>query len=226
LIFRVEHIEGRGILQKIRDYLIYDKIYIAEFMRKNRDYSIIRNSFLPFECKKQKHTTFNIYIIGSICKNKNQLFGLEVFREISKKYNYKLILVGNILEKDYYQTLQNYIQKYNLNVEIKGFMPKEEIYSDADIVFITSTFETFGLTFIEALYCQIPVIAPKIAAFLEISDIIGYNSTLYTNKEECVLLFEQRDQISLDIKKRVINSFSIQKMEYDFYNYMEDIIER
>ena len=223
LVFRVEHIENDNLLQKIKDFLVYDKIYINEFMRRNNHYFIIRNALIPFKC--DKIDTNEIYIIGSIARNKNQLFGLKVFKKLLENHPYyKLIIVGNILEDDYFEELKKFIKRNHLESKVifKDFTKKEEIYKRAKIVFITSNFETFGFTFLESLYCNIPVVAPNIEAFKELSHLLDYNH-LYkqNNLINCLEIFDTILQKELGMEKIIINTFSIKEMEDNFYNYFK-----
>ena len=229
LIFRVENHEGKGILKKIKDYLSYKKIYIAKFMipKKEKNYFIIRNSLSIKKYPKIEHNTKNIFVVGSICKNKNQIFALNVFRKIIKfNPNYRLYFVGNILDDSYFKKLKNLIKEYNLEKYIfyEGFKSKEYIYSKADMILITSQFESFGLVFLEGLYNEIPIIAPNIDSFVELSKIIGYNF-LYEkeNIKSCVELFDEIKNKKIKYDEEIEKYFSLTKIKDDFYNFFKKI---
>ena len=101
--------------------------------------------------------------------------GIYDFIELSKKHHeIKWVWVGGfpygVFSADYFQ-IKNMKKKCNNNVIFTGFVPDiTEAYSGADVFFMPSYAETFGLVVLEALACNLPVVARNIPEFREIFD--------------------------------------------------------
>lgn len=101
--------------------------------------------------------------------------GIYDFVELSKKHpEIKWVWVGGfpygIFSADYFQ-IKNMKKKCKNNVIFTGFVPDiTEAYSGADVFFMPSYAETFGLVVLEALACSLPVITRNIPEFREIFD--------------------------------------------------------
>ncbi len=101
--------------------------------------------------------------------------GIYDFLELSKKHpEIKWVWVGGfpygIFSADYFR-IKNMKKKCNNNVIFTGFVPDiTEAYSGADVFFMPSYAETFGLVVLEALACGLPVVARDIPEFREIFD--------------------------------------------------------
>ena len=102
--------------------------------------------------------------------------GIYDFLELSKKHpEIKWVWVGGfpygIFSADYFQ-INKMKKNCNGNVIFTGFIPDiTEAYSGADIFFMPSHAETFGLVVLEALACGLPVVARNIPEFREIFDV-------------------------------------------------------
>jgi len=117
--------------------------------------------------------------IGSV-KYFDKIYGLDILIKAfsllvkDKRLNVdiKLLLIGDGEEK------QNYIDMINSEgiserVEFAGFINNDlllEEYHKMDIVVIPSLRESFGLSVLEAMSCEIPVIASNISGFREVGN--------------------------------------------------------
>ncbi len=101
--------------------------------------------------------------------------GIYDFLELSKKHpEIKWVWAGGfpygIFSADYFQ-IKKMKTKCKKNVIFTGFVPDiTEAYSGADVFFMPSHAETFGLVVLEALACGLPVVARNIPEFREIFD--------------------------------------------------------
>lgn len=101
--------------------------------------------------------------------------GIYDFLELSKKHpEIKWVWVGGfpygIFSADYFE-IKKMKKNCGNNVIFTGFVPDiTEAYSGADVFFMPSYAETFGLVVLEALACGLPVVARNIPEFREIFD--------------------------------------------------------
>ncbi len=101
--------------------------------------------------------------------------GIYDFLKLSKKHpDIKWVWVGGfpygIFSSNYFH-IKNMKTKCGNNVVFTGFIPDiVEAYSGADVFFMPSYAETFGLVVLEALACGLPVVARDISEFREIFD--------------------------------------------------------
>lgn len=119
---------------------------------------------------------FLLYV-GRLSPEKGVKFLILAMKTIIKKFNNaKLIIVGDgSLKKD----LVNLTKELDLNKNIifTGQIPKSELpkfYATADVFIGPSLREGLGLTFIESIVCDCPVIGTKVGG---IPDIIEDNKT-------------------------------------------------
>lgn len=107
---------------------------------------------IPQQSKKETPT---IICVTRLVKRKNINLLLEAKKQ--SKTNYKLIIVGDGPERS---KLENKVKKENIkNVTFTGFRNDvENILPHADIFALPSTEEAFGIAYIEALACGLPVI--------------------------------------------------------------------
>jgi len=73
----------------------------------------------------------------------------------------------------YFNYLQKILHKLNISNKVKftGFIPHQKVfnhYLNADILVNPSFSESFGMTLIEAMSCQIPVVATRVGGMTEI----------------------------------------------------------
>ena len=125
---------------------------------------------------------FVLLFVGRLGKEKSVDYLIDCQKLLRKKENIKLVIVGDGPEKELYE---KQVQKNRLkNVIFTGKVLWEDIalyYQIADVFVTASKTETQGLTVIEAMASNLPVVAIKDEAFLNvvIDDLNGYT---FTNK--------------------------------------------
>lgn len=116
------------------------------------------------EIQKENPLNFLFISVGSLIKNKSFDLTIKAFAEVVQEDpNAKLIIVGDGAEK---KNLNLLVQQLNIqdSVEFKGIVPNNKLprlYQACDCFVLPSKFETFGVVYLEAMACGIPVIATR-----------------------------------------------------------------
>lgn len=126
--------------------------------------NIIDTKIFNLEDNENKDTNkFKFISVGHLIKSKGHHITIEALKRIYKKYkNVELTIIGTGNKK---KKLEKMVKEYNLGF-IK-FIDRVEnnilpqYYRKSDCFVLPSYLETFGVVYIEALSCGIPVIATK-----------------------------------------------------------------
>ncbi len=123
--------------------------------------------------KYTNHTMYFLYV-GSIHPRKNLINLLKGFSQFKKwqKSNLKLVLAGRLAWKNkaFNKLLETY--KYKEDVIVLGYLPNEALYkimASAYALIYPSLYEGFGVPIIEAMRCDVPVIASHNSGMIEAS---------------------------------------------------------
>lgn len=114
--------------------------------------------------KEYKREKFRFLTVAYLKKNKRIDLVIEAFSKLKEKHkNIELYIGGDGPEKT---NIQGLINKYNLNedVHLLGEVSREDlpnIMGDSDSFVLPSMYETFGVVYIEALACGVPIIATR-----------------------------------------------------------------
>ncbi|MBA7530294.1 D-inositol-3-phosphate glycosyltransferase [subsurface metagenome] len=119
----------------------------------------IRNEYLIGDADKI------LLFVGRFVPLKNLPFLIESFKEVIKQTeDVKLMLVGEgALEKRIKKLIENY--KLQKSVIFTGKVDNKELakyYSAADIFVLSSFYESFSFVTIEAMSCQLPIVATNV----------------------------------------------------------------
>ena len=140
---------------------------VSERIKKsiNRPDAIILPIFSNFQSPtsnfniREKYPGYDFYIlmVGRLAPEKNFKLALEVMREVIKKFNALLIIVGDGPER---KRLERQAQVgLEANVRFEGWRENlADYYASADCYLLTSDYEGYGLSVIEALQAGLPVI--------------------------------------------------------------------
>lgn len=145
---------------------------VSELSCKNafgkRKYTVLYNSYDDQKYNMNVKNTLSedelvITQVASYSDNKNQLFSLEVLKELKKLHaNTKLNLVGASGNTPYYQELANYVKTNDLEDSV-SFIERcksvEKIYEKTTFALLPSLSEGLPLVAIEAQACGILVFA-------------------------------------------------------------------
>lgn len=171
----------------------------------------IKNIYYPDNSKKDKNTCYNLITVGFISKRKNQLTVAKAISEliIEHNLNIRYSIIGKVLD----HSILTEIKKFPF-VEYKSFMSKENLiteYRKNDLFIMPSLNETFGITYLEAISQNIPVIYSRGEGFdgqfvngevgysvdpLNIEDIKKKILLVLYNKEKFELISEKSKDFS------------------------------
>lgn len=216
--------------------------YFKEKYKFKRDIHIVPTGldierFYPANVDKKKvaeikkelginNNDFVILFVGRMGKEKNVEFLIDVTKKLVKKYsNVKLMLVGAGPDKDEFQ---KYAEKLKIkdNVIFTGAVPFEETplyFASANIFSTASTTETQGLTVIEALAADLPVVCINDESFntTVVNDLNGY---LFENKRDCCTQVEALINDKNKIKRLKVGAKNTAKMHSSKY-YAEQVLD-
>jgi glycosyltransferase involved in cell wall biosynthesis len=189
---------------------------------------IDREYFRPDDDKREKfRDRFNIdddeKVVLAVAQQTPRK-GIYDFLELSKKHpEIKWVWVGGfpygVFSADYFQ-IKKMKKNCKSNIIFTGFVPDiTEAYSGADVFFMPSYAETFGLVVLEALACGLPVVARNIPEFREIfDDGVHFFGTL----DEASTVINDDDSLrkSSEVARQFTEKFDIKhiaRMHCDLY---------
>ncbi len=143
--------------------------------RAKREKTIVIENYVNTRKKNNIKKNNTIITIGRLTKHKGQEHSIKAMTQVIKKIqDAKLLILGRGENKSY---LEELIKKYHLenNVELIGFTKEiEKYFSKAKIFVLTSDYEGFSNSLIEAMSYSLPVIT---------TNSPGGNSEILTEEE-------------------------------------------
>ncbi|HMO61354.1 MAG TPA: glycosyltransferase [Ferruginibacter sp.] len=163
---------------------------------------------------KKCDDTFRIVSVGNLKEQKNQRFLLEAFTAL-KHENITLDIYGKgPLEEE----LQQYINQHNIKVTLKGQATDiQNQLGQYDLFVMSSLYEGFALSVLEAMALGMPLLLSNISSFKEqCGDTAAYYNLDDKNDFTEKLLALKNSPLQLEdigaaAKIRVLNNFTLQK---------------
>jgi L-malate glycosyltransferase len=93
---------------------------------------------------------------------------VEIFAQVRAKMPAKLVLIGDGPERGSAEYL---VRKKKLQKDVSFLGKQDQVYrllSDADLFLLPSQLESFGLAALEAMACEVPVIATNVGGLPEV----------------------------------------------------------
>ena len=164
--------------------------------------------------KNEDAATFRIVSVGNLKEQKNQHFLLEAFKEL-KNENISLDIYGKGLLEP---SLQKMIDEQQLKVILKGQVNDiQHRIQQYDLFVMSSSYEGFSLSVLEAMALRMPLLLSDIGSFREqcagtavyynldnIHDFISKLLSLKNNRE-------QLNAMGIAAKERVLKNFTLQQ---------------
>ena len=212
---------------------------VAEFNCKSSNITVINNG-LDYE---------EFAPISNIVRNKNRLittasadvalkgldFSLKALK-LLKKNNPKihLIIIGAPKKNGHTEKL---IKKLNIedNVFFKKNISKEkikELYSSSSIAIVSSLYEGFGYPVIEAMSCEVPLIATNISSIPELVRSYGIlidpkdEKKLSFNIEKVLNNYDDYKDNAIKGRQHVIETFNWSKITAEYEKILYKTIEK
>ncbi len=194
-------VAGKYFFKQKPFYLSHNAIYGDKYMFNQEHRNDIRTLL------EMDESTKLIGFFGRFENQKNPMFTLEVFKEVSKdRSDIKLLMVGNGYKE---LEILAYIEKHQLKDRVFVFSARRDIYkfySAIDLFLLPSLFEGLPVVGVEALYANLyQVYADTITTELNLNDSITYlslNDEISIWKQTILnLLFDTKDRLKLDLNQ-------------------------
>lgn len=181
--------------------------------------------------KKLKNDTLIFLFVGRVEAAKGIWYLFEAFNDerIIKK-NIKLRVIGDI------RTNKRNLEKYKENISFEGMKQYQEmskIYEESDIYILSSLWEGFSFSLLEAMASGLPSIATKASAGPEVisnyQDGILINSANTEEIIQAVLWFENHrsdiPSMSKKAREKIISNYTLEHYYERVYNAMKEILD-
>ena len=158
-------------------------------------------------------------------------YSLMAIKALKKDFkDIELIIVGKIKKNGHTERL---IKDLNINksVSFRSELTKKEIaklYASSSIAIVSSLYEGFGYPVIEAMSCEVPLIATNVSS---IPELVGSYASLiepksydeiYKAVKQILLNYDEYERIAVGGRQHIINTFNWSKITTQY----EDIITK
>lgn len=173
--------------------------------------------------KENKEEKLKLITVSVLNKIKNVSFLLKIVKSLREKnIKIELKIIGDGYER---RKLEDYVRENKLEKEIifLGKLERKKVYEElkqSDIFLFSSLNEGFGLVIVEALLCEIPVIASNIPIMKEIITnnkngiICNLNIEEYTNA--ILEIYKNLDTFKSNTKKYFNENFLVENMSKNY----------
>lgn len=164
--------------------------------------------------KSTDNKCFKLVTVGALKKQKNHKYLLEAFKLLDNK-KFQLDIYG---EGPLRSELEKYINENNLNVILKGEVKNiQNIINQYDLFVMSSTYEGFSLSVLEAMAMKMPLLLSDIESFREQCESTAKYFSL-KNVNDFVLKLEEfnnninsSNALAATAYDRVVNNFTLEQ---------------
>jgi len=208
-----------------------------------------------FNCKKANITVINNGIdtnefspVNKVTRNEFRLittasadvplkgldFSLKALKKLKKDFpNMHLIVIGLIKKGGHTEKL---IKKLGLenDVTFKSNLTKNEIkdcYSKSSIAIVSSLYEGFGYPVIEAMSCEVPLIATNVSSIPELTSEFAKlvdpknEEMIYQSVKDILAEYDKYKKIAIKGRQHVIKNFNWIKITGEYENAIFETIK-
>ena len=200
---------AKGALDEYFDFLKV-KRYKAYALHTFVDVKIFNeNNALP----KKESNVFKLITVGALRKQKNHIYLLEAFKLLDNK-KFQLDIYG---EGPLHCSFEPAINAADLNVHLKGEVKNlQHVLNQYDLYVMSSTFEGFSLSVLEAMAMRMPLLLSDIRSFREQCE----NTAVYFNLDEVKDFIEKLEGLASNkslngfgdaAHDRAVNNFTLEQ---------------
>ena len=155
---------------------------------------IDKRKFKKMKVKKKDQIIF----VGKVQYSKGVDLLINAFIDVSKKFKkYRLLIVGDISEKDYYKKLIEKIKEKGISEKVSFLGNRKDIpklLNESKLFVLSSRSEGYGIALAEALSCGLPCVATNVGGIPEV---------LEKYKGDCALVSPDAKEIANAIEKKL-----------------------
>lgn len=211
--------------------VIYNGIDLNVFFRQNEE----RKNKIRKDIGIQENEKVLISV-GRLAKEKGYLYLIEAIKILKEEgFDIKLLIIGEGGER---HKLERKIKELDLENNILLLGKKENIadyLSTFDVFILPSLWEGFSVVILEAMACELPIIATSVGGVPEIVQD-GYSGFLVPTKDPLALAgkidyvfhlsLEQRGALGRNGRRIVEKSFSLEKMIRNYEKLYEEFLSK
>ena len=159
---------------------------------------------------------------------------IHILQEVKKKIPTKLLLVGDGPERSPIENLCRELQLCNDVFFLGKQLELTSLLSIADVFLLPSETESFGLSVLEAMACEVPVVSTNVGGVPElvVAGETGFTSNVGTIEKmanNVVLLLtneERRKQFGKNALKRAQNYFDYKMIVPKYETFYEKVLNQ
>ena len=202
------------------------------------DIEKIKNTPVNFDVrKKYPQFSFIIMMASRLEKEKNIILGFEIMKELTRQYSkIGMVIIGDGKEK---KNLERLVVKYSLqkNIIFEGWQSDLiSYYKTANVFLLTSLYEGYGLTIIEALACGCPVVSSDVGIASEVISEGESGFVCPVNDKNCFIKRIQeimeirglKERLGINSKMLISEKITVDKEKYllKYKQAMEECLKR
>lgn len=182
-----------------------------------------------------EQATNNIVTVGRLVDVKNQETLLRAFSDVLDSIpDTTLTVVGDGPRREYLESTAEALGISDL-VTFTGTIPRQEVYEildRSDIFVIPSKNEGFCVTAIEAMACELPVVASDIETLHEVVGDVGQYASVDSPREFSTTIRnlvenpKKREQLGNEGRQRVIENFRLERTAEEYYKVYKQAVVR
>lgn len=199
-------------LPYVEKFLFLSKTFVDQFYEFYENDNISKISYIPNPINVKQNENFHgkkniVLFVGRMLESPKRVsIQIKLWKCIEDSMEFqdwKFVLIGDGPDLNYYKDLSHSLQLKN--IEFLGFADPCQYYQVSKILLLTSSFEGFGMTLIEAQsHGVVPVVMDSFPALRDIIEN-GYNGIITPNNNFDAMLSNLKNLMSDESK---LNQYS------------------